>query len=133
LALVLIVHDIFGTHGYLAMRRTQQEIKKVNADLDHLNKENLQLEQEVRELKTDPQKSKKSRATSLALPGPARSSSKFPVATVAARPYCEALTLHFFHVVRASESASIARKIVISPAVAFSAPQCPFGKMENLP
>src|SRR5260370_14454206 len=54
LVLVLVVHDIFGTHGYLAMRRTQQEIKKVNADLDPLNKENLQLEQEVRELKTDP-------------------------------------------------------------------------------
>src|SRR5260370_37811281 len=59
LALVLIVHDIFGTHGYLAMRRTQQEIKKVNADLDQLNKENLQLDQEVRELKTDPRKIEK--------------------------------------------------------------------------
>src|SRR3979490_3616183 len=59
LVLVLVVHDIFGTHGYLAMRRTQQEIKKVNADLDQLNKENLQLEQEVRELKTDPHKIEK--------------------------------------------------------------------------
>ena len=59
LVLVLLVHDIFGTHGYLAMRRTQQEIKKVNAGLDQLNKENLQLEQEVRELKTDPRKIEK--------------------------------------------------------------------------
>ena len=57
--LILVVHDIFGTHGYLAMRRTQQEIKKVNADLDQLNKENLHLEQEVRELKTDPHKIEK--------------------------------------------------------------------------
>src|SRR5207253_5139512 len=56
LVLVPVVHDIFGTHGYLAMRRSQQEIKKVNADLDQLNKENLQLEQEVRELKTDAHK-----------------------------------------------------------------------------
>ena len=54
LVVVLVVHDIFGAHGYLAMRRTQQEIKKVNADLDQLNMENSQLEQEVRELKTDP-------------------------------------------------------------------------------
>jgi cell division protein FtsL len=53
LVLVLVVHDIFGTHGYLAMRRTQQEIKKVQADLQQLNKENLQLEEEVRDLKTD--------------------------------------------------------------------------------
>jgi cell division protein FtsB len=54
LVLALVVHDIFGTHGYLAMRRTQQEIKKVQADLEQLNKENLQLEEEVRDLKTDP-------------------------------------------------------------------------------
>ncbi len=47
LVLALVVHDIFGTHGYLAMRRTQQEIKKVKAELDQLNTENLQLAQEV--------------------------------------------------------------------------------------
>jgi cell division protein FtsB len=40
LLLVLVVHDIFGAHGYLVMRRTQQEIKRVNASLDQLNKEN---------------------------------------------------------------------------------------------
>ncbi len=28
LVLVMIVHDVFGTHGFLAMRRTQNEIKK---------------------------------------------------------------------------------------------------------
>jgi cell division protein FtsL len=56
LVVLLFVHDIFGTHGFLAMRRTQQEIRKVNADLEQLNKENLQLEQEVKELKTDPHK-----------------------------------------------------------------------------
>lgn len=59
LVLVLVVHDIFGAHGYLAMRRTQQEIKKVTKDLDQLNKENSELEQEVRELKTDPHKIEK--------------------------------------------------------------------------
>lgn len=56
LVLLLVVHDIFGTHGYLAMRRTQNEIRKVRADLDQLNRENLDLAQEVRELKTDPRK-----------------------------------------------------------------------------
>jgi cell division protein FtsB len=50
----MIVHDVFGTHGFLAMRRTQSEIKKVKADLDQLNKENEALEQEVRDLKSDP-------------------------------------------------------------------------------
>ena len=54
LVLVLVVHDIFGTHGFLAMRRTQTEIKKVEADLDRLNKENTQLSEQVKDLKTDP-------------------------------------------------------------------------------
>lgn len=52
--MVLVVHDIFGTHGFLAMRRTQAGIRKVQADLDRLNKENVQLEQQVKDLKTDP-------------------------------------------------------------------------------
>lgn len=51
---VMIVHDVFGTHGFLAMRRTQSEIRKVKADLDQLGKENATLEQEVKDLKTDP-------------------------------------------------------------------------------
>jgi len=53
LVLVLGVHDVFGTHGYLAMRRTQSEIKKVQANLEQLNEENLELAQEVNDLKTD--------------------------------------------------------------------------------
>jgi cell division protein FtsB len=53
LVIVLVVHDVFGTHGYLAMRRTQSEINKVNADLDRLNKENVKLQGEVKDLGTD--------------------------------------------------------------------------------
>ena len=51
---VLFLHDVFGTHGFVAMRRKQQEIQKVKADLDRLNKENSDLEQDVKNLKTDP-------------------------------------------------------------------------------
>jgi cell division protein FtsB len=54
LVLVMIVHDVFGTHGFLAMRRTQNEITKVKADLDQLTRENATLEQEVKDLKSDP-------------------------------------------------------------------------------
>ena len=31
---VLLVHDVFGTHGFLAMRLKQQEIRKVSSVLD---------------------------------------------------------------------------------------------------
>jgi cell division protein FtsB len=54
LMLVMIVHDVFGTHGFLAMRRTENEIKKVKADLEALSKENAALEQEVKDLNSDP-------------------------------------------------------------------------------
>jgi cell division protein FtsL len=54
LMLVMIVHDVFGTHGFLAMRRTQNEIRKVKANLEALSKENAALEQEVKDLNSDP-------------------------------------------------------------------------------
>jgi cell division protein FtsB len=78
LVLILFVHDIFGAHGYLAMRRTQQEIQKVNSDLHQLNKENLQLEQEVRELKTDPHKIEKIARDELGLARPGEVIIKIP-------------------------------------------------------
>jgi cell division protein FtsB len=52
---VLLVHDVFGTHGFLAMQRKQQEIQKVKSELERLNKENAGYEQDVKDLKTDPQ------------------------------------------------------------------------------
>lgn len=52
--LALVVHDIFGTHGFIAMRHTQIEIQKVRKDIDRLNSENVQLSDEVKALKTDP-------------------------------------------------------------------------------
>jgi cell division protein FtsB len=78
LVLVLIVHDIFGPHGYLAMRHTQSEIKKVQAGFDQLNKENLELEQEVKELKTDPHKIEKIARDELGLARPGEVIIKIP-------------------------------------------------------
>lgn len=49
----LVVHDIFGTHGFIAMRRTQYEIAKVNQDINRLSTENVRLEEEVNALKSD--------------------------------------------------------------------------------
>ena len=52
----LLLHDIFGTHGYLAMRRTKQDIERVQGEIARLNKENAELSQEVKALKSDPHK-----------------------------------------------------------------------------
>jgi cell division protein FtsB len=52
--LALVVHDVFGAHGFIAMRRTQNEIEKVKKDIDRLNSENTELGEQVKALKTDP-------------------------------------------------------------------------------
>jgi cell division protein FtsB len=50
----LLVHDIFGAHGFLAMRRTQKEIDQVREQIGKLNNENRSLSSQVNSLKTDP-------------------------------------------------------------------------------
>jgi cell division protein FtsB len=50
----LAIHDVFGPHGFLAMRRAQQEIKQYSAEMQKLNQENQALSDEVSSLKTDP-------------------------------------------------------------------------------
>ena len=52
--LALVVHDVFGAHGFIAMRRTQTEIERVRKDIDRLNSENRELGQQVKALKSDP-------------------------------------------------------------------------------
>jgi cell division protein FtsL len=52
----LFLHDVFGTHGYLAMRRTKLEIERVQSNINRLAKENADLSDEVKSLKSDPHK-----------------------------------------------------------------------------
>jgi cell division protein FtsB len=51
--LAMVVHDILGAHGFLAMRRTQNEIQRVRRDIDRLNSENSELGDQVKALKSD--------------------------------------------------------------------------------
>jgi cell division protein FtsB len=78
---VLVVHDIFGPHGFLVMRRKQQEIQKANADIERLNKENASLEQNVKDLKTDPQTIRKIAREELGLAQPGEIIIKLPAQT----------------------------------------------------
>lgn len=50
----LAIHDVFGPHGFLAMRRTEKEIQQFTAEMEKLNAENQALADEVTSLKSDP-------------------------------------------------------------------------------
>jgi cell division protein FtsB len=52
---LLVLQDVFGTHGVLAMRRAQKEAASVQKEIDQINAENQQLQDRVKSLKNDPE------------------------------------------------------------------------------
>jgi cell division protein FtsB len=50
----LLLHDVFGTHGFIAMRRTQKEIEQIREQIGKINDQNKSLIEQVNSLKTDP-------------------------------------------------------------------------------
>ncbi len=50
----LLVQDIFGAHGFLAMRRTQKEIGRLRQEITQVTAENRDLAVQVKALKSDP-------------------------------------------------------------------------------
>ncbi len=79
---VLFVHDIFGAHGYMAMRRTQDGIKRVTSEIERLNKDNALLERVVKDLKTDPRAIEKMAREELILAKPGEIIIKIPQAQI---------------------------------------------------
>jgi cell division protein FtsB len=51
---LLLISDVFGTHGVLAMRRSQKQASDIQRQIDQLNEENRQLQDRVKALKNDP-------------------------------------------------------------------------------
>ncbi len=51
---LLLLQDVFGTHGLVAMRHSQQQAAATQKEIDQLNKENLQMQDRVKSLKSDP-------------------------------------------------------------------------------
>jgi cell division protein FtsB len=51
---LLLISDVFGTHGVLAMRRSQKQAAEIQKQIDQLNQENRQLQDRVKALKNDP-------------------------------------------------------------------------------
>lgn len=52
---LLLLQDLFGTHGVLAMRRAQKEAATVKQEINLINDENRQLQDRVKALKNDSQ------------------------------------------------------------------------------
>jgi cell division protein FtsB len=52
---LLLLQDVFGNHGVLAMRRSQQEAREEQRQINQMREENRQLEARVKALRTDPQ------------------------------------------------------------------------------
>lgn len=50
----MLLQDIFGAHGVLAMRRSQKEVQEIRKDISRLDEDNLRLQDRVKSLKTDP-------------------------------------------------------------------------------
>jgi cell division protein FtsB len=51
---LLILQDVFGTHGVVAMRRSEQQAAEIQKEIRRLNDENRILQNRVQSLKTDP-------------------------------------------------------------------------------
>ncbi|HEV2616105.1 MAG TPA: septum formation initiator family protein [Candidatus Acidoferrales bacterium] len=51
---LLLLQDVFGTHGLVAMRRSKIQIQAVQAQIQQLDQENQELQQRIHSLKTDP-------------------------------------------------------------------------------
>ena len=52
--LLLAIHDLFGSHGLLAMRRTQSQMQQLRGEIDRLNQQNGDLNKQVKALRSDP-------------------------------------------------------------------------------
>lgn len=50
----LVLQDVFGAHGLVAMRRSQKEAAAVEKEIQQLNDENQQLQNRVQSLRSDP-------------------------------------------------------------------------------
>ncbi len=52
--MALVVHEIFGENGYLALRKRRQELTSLEQHIQQLQQENQKLEKQIQALKTDP-------------------------------------------------------------------------------
>jgi cell division protein FtsL len=50
----LLVHEIFGSHGFMALRQEKMEVESLRQQIRQLQHENEQLDQRIKALQSDP-------------------------------------------------------------------------------
>jgi len=78
---LLLLQDVFGAHGLVAMRRSQKESERIQKEIDRINGENSRLEGNVKQLKTDPQSIEKIAREEMGLARPGEYIFKLPAST----------------------------------------------------
>ena len=76
--LALGIHDVFGAHGYLAMRRSEKQIEELHGQIEKLNHDNQSLTEQVTALKTDPKAIEKIAREDMGLVRPGETIFKLP-------------------------------------------------------
>lgn len=51
---LLLLQDVFGAHGLMAMHRSKVQMQAIQAKIDKLDQENRDLQQRIENLKTNP-------------------------------------------------------------------------------
>jgi cell division protein FtsB len=68
--IALLVHEIFGTHGFLALRQEKKEVESLRQQIRQLQRENEQLDKQIKALQSDPKAIERlAREMHLARPG----------------------------------------------------------------
>jgi cell division protein FtsB len=52
--IALLVHEIFGPHGFLALRQEKKEVESLCQQIQQLERENEQLDKRIKALQSDP-------------------------------------------------------------------------------
>ena len=52
--IALLVHEIFGAHGFLALRQEKNEVESLRQQIQKLQRENEQLDKRIKALQSDP-------------------------------------------------------------------------------
>jgi cell division protein FtsB len=52
--IVLLVHEVFGQHGLLALRQEKKQIEILRQQIQQLQRENEQLDKRIKALQSDP-------------------------------------------------------------------------------